>query len=184
MRKAFLFLMCCIFFCLISSELLADDKTGDRSILEGVDFDRGSSVLKKSVLPFLYPILDEIKSDPSLRITIESHVNASGAPDRDLQLTRNRAQTISNWLVAQGLDDSRVHPMGFGSSRSIVASDNGTEKNTRIEIVKTRQGFPVADFPATRYQFESVVDGVEVQNDYIIRNTGSAELLIKEVKTG
>ena len=184
MRKILVSLSFCIVSCLITSELLADDRTGERTILEGVYFDRGSSVLKKSVLPFLQPILDEMKSDPSLRINIESHVEASGDPESDLRLTQNRSQTISNWLIAQGLDDSRVHPMGFGSSQSVDINNGGTEKNTRIEIVKTRLGFPTANFPAIRYQFEPVVDGIEVQHDYIIRNTGTAELLIKEVKTG
>jgi hypothetical protein len=184
MYKILVKLTFCIVTCLIASALLADDRAAERSILEGVYFDRGSSVLKQSVLPYLHPILDEMKSDPSLRITIESHVDASGDQEKDLNLTRNRAQTISNWLIAQGLDDSRVHPMGFGSTQSIDINDGGTEKNTRIEIVKTRQGFPIADFPTIKYQFEPVVDGIEVQHDYLVRNTGTAELLIKEVKTG
>ena len=184
MRKILVSLICCICSCLITSNLLADDRTGERSILEGVYFDQGSSVLKKSVLPFLQPVLDEMKSDPSLRISIESHVDSSGDPDSDLKLTRNRAETISNWLVAQGLDESRVHPMGFGSSQSVDIIDGGTEKNTRIEIVKTRQGIPIANYLTIQYQFEPVVDGIEVRHDYIIRNTGTAELLIKEVKTG
>ena len=184
MRKFLVSLTCCILACLITNDLLAEGRAGERSILKGVYFDQGSSVLKKSVLPFLHPILDEMKSDPSLRITIESHIVASGDPERDLRLTRNRAQTISNWLTAQGVDDSRVHPMGFGSSQSVDISDGGNQKNTRIEIVKTRQGIPIADFPSVRYQFEPVVDGIEVRHDYIIRNTGTAELLIKEVKTG
>ena len=56
--------------------------------------------------------------------------------------------------------------------------------NDRIEITKTRDLFPVAVFPETEYQFEAVADGMEIQHDFVVQNTGTAELDIKEVKTG
>ena len=184
MRNSLFFLIFCIVTCLVPNDLLAGSMTSDRTLLEGLKFDQGSSVLKKTAVSKLQPLLKEMKSDPSLRITVESHVDATGEPDRDLQLTRNRAQTISNWFVAQGLDSSRIKPVGFGSSQPLLAQDGATVQNSRIEIVKTLEGYPVAEFPTTRYQFESVVDGMEVQHNYAVRNIGSAELLIKEVKTG
>jgi len=52
------------------------------------------------------------------------------------------------------------------------------------EITKTRDLLPVAVFPETEYPFEAVADGVEVQHDFIVQNAGTAELDIKEVKTG
>jgi len=184
MRKSSLIFFFCVVTYLVANHLFAGSIASDRSILEGLNFDQGSSVLKKAVVASLEPLLEEMKSDPSLRVTIESHVDATGEPDRDLQLSRDRAQTISNWLVAQGLDTGRISPMGYGSSRPLVAKDAGTVKNTRIEIVKTREGFPVAEFPTTQHQFEPVVDGMDVHHNYVVRNTGSAELVIKEVKTG
>lgn len=166
--------------------VFADDQTGHRTILEGLTFDQGSSVLKKAALPSLQPLLQELQSDPSLRISVESHIDATGEPDKDLNLTRKRSQTIFNWLVAQGVEASRISPVGFGSTRPLVEKGpkEGTVINTRIEIVKTREGFPMAEFSSTRYQFEPVVDGMEVRHEYVVRNTGTAELQIKEVKTG
>ena len=54
----------------------------------------------------------------------------------------------------------------------------------RTETSKTRDLFPVAVFPETEYPFEAVADGMEVLHDFIVQNTGTAELDIKEVKTG
>jgi len=54
----------------------------------------------------------------------------------------------------------------------------------RTDITKTRDLFPVAVFPETEYPFEAVADGMEVQHDFIVQNSGTAELDIKEVKTG
>jgi hypothetical protein len=171
---------------LIPTGVLADNQAGNRTILEGLTFDQGSFVLKKTVIPSLQPLLEELQSDPSLRISIESHANATGEPDKDLRLTRQRSQIIFNWLVAQGVEAGRISPLGFGSTRPLVEKEpkEGAAKNNRIEIVKTRQGFPVAEFPSTGFQFEPVVDGMDVRHEYVVRNTGTAELLIKEVKTG
>ena len=54
----------------------------------------------------------------------------------------------------------------------------------RTEITKTRDLFPVAVFPETEYPFEAVADGIEIRHDFIVQNTGTAELDIKKVKTG
>jgi hypothetical protein len=54
----------------------------------------------------------------------------------------------------------------------------------RIEITKTSDLFPVAVFPETEYPFEAVADGMEIRHDFIVQNTGTAELDIKKVKTG
>ena len=186
MRIVFISFIFCFFTGLFSIGAFADKPIGDRTILEGVTFDKESSVLNKAVIPSLQPLLREMQSDPSLRISIESHVDATAEPDDDLRLTRRRSQTIFNWFVAQGVEASRIDPVGYGSSRPLVEkmTKDETVKNTRIEIVKIREGYPVAEFTSTRHQFEPVVDGMEVRHDYIVRNTGTAELLIKEVKTG
>lgn len=182
-------LLSLIFFAvthLVSSAVIADNQAGNRTTLEGPIFDQGSSVLKKSAMPSLQALLEELRSDPSLRISVESHTEASGEPNKDLRLTRNRSQIIFNWLVAQGVEAGRISPLGYGSTRPLVEKkpNQGAAQNTRIEIVKTREGFPVAEFPSTSFQFEPVVDGMDVRHEYVVRNTGTAELLIKEVKTG
>lgn len=186
MRFAFLSFIFCFLTYLFPIGAFADEQIGDRIILDGVTFEMESSVLKKAAIPSLQPILGEMQSDPSLRISIESYVDASGEPNKDLRLSRRRSQTIFNWLVAQGVEASRISPVGYGSARPLVEKETKDEtvKNARIEIVKTKEGYPVAEFSSTRHQFEPVVDGMEVRHDYVVRNTGTAELLIKEVKTG
>lgn len=56
--------------------------------------------------------------------------------------------------------------------------------NDRVDITPTRGLLPVAVFPETEYPFEPVADGMEVRHDFIVQNAGTADLDIKEVKTG
>ena len=43
---------------------------------------------------------------------------------------------------------------------------------------------PQAFIPHVRYEFPEVLEGTEVSHDFIIQNKGSADLEIKEVRTG
>jgi hypothetical protein len=43
---------------------------------------------------------------------------------------------------------------------------------------------PSAVLPLDRFEFEKVVDGVEVHHSFVIQNKGSAPLNIDRIKTG
>ena len=43
---------------------------------------------------------------------------------------------------------------------------------------------PVADWPELQFVFDPVVEGTDVVHDFIVRNTGEADLEIQRVKTG
>jgi hypothetical protein len=179
-----------IWFALFSGVMpagsFADSQISERTVLEGITFGQGSAILKKASLPSLEPLLKELQSDPNLRIVVEGHTDATGVTDADMKLSRNRAMAVFNWLVAQGIDASRIGYAGIGSAQPIVTAPTAGDRaqNNRIEIAKTRDLFPAAVFPETEYPFEAVADGIEVQHDFIVQNTGTAELDIKEVKTG
>ncbi len=73
---------------------------------------------------------------------------------------------------------------GLFSGLMPAGSFAASQMSERTEITKTRDLFPVAVFPETEYPFDAVADGMEVRHDFIVQNTGTAELGIKEVKTG
>lgn len=43
---------------------------------------------------------------------------------------------------------------------------------------------PSAFLPAEEFEFEPVVDGVEITHDFIVQNRGAAPLIIEKVKAG
>jgi hypothetical protein len=45
-------------------------------------------------------------------------------------------------------------------------------------------GAPAAFFPEESFEFGPVVEGTIIQHDFVIQNRGTAELLIKKVKSG
>ncbi len=50
--------------------------------------------------------------------------------------------------------------------------------------VQKTTGVPVAVFESTTYHFPTVVDGVTIVHDFIVKNKGTADLKIEKIKTG
>ncbi len=46
------------------------------------------------------------------------------------------------------------------------------------------KGVPVAVFDSMTYNFNPVVEGMTVVHDFVIKNSGTADLKIEKVKTG
>ena len=50
--------------------------------------------------------------------------------------------------------------------------------------VQGGQPTPIAEMPSVYLEFAPVVDGTEIIHEFVIRNTGNAELRIQQVQTG
>jgi len=77
-----------------------------------------------------------IKYD-STTIVVNGYTDTFGAPDRNMQLSRNRADAVANALVAAGVNAHRVTAQGFGQTQlKIPTGANVSEpRNRRVEII-------------------------------------------------
>lgn len=104
--------------------------------LNNVLFDSGKSTLKSSSYEELNELVEFLKLKPELEIMIAGHTDNIGDLDKNLLLSKNRAYSVMNYLIDQGIDANRLMAKGFGSSSPI--SDNSTEagrkQNRRTEI--------------------------------------------------
>jgi outer membrane protein OmpA-like peptidoglycan-associated protein len=84
--------------------------------------------------------LDEIVSlllaNSSVRITIEGHTDTLGKQDVNKSLSQKRAETVKNYLVQNGVEESRVTAVGYGSEKPIDTNKtaDGRAKNRRVEL--------------------------------------------------
>lgn len=52
------------------------------------------------------------------------------------------------------------------------------------ETADIKVAAPIAQVPESGFTFATVVDGADVLHDFVIKNTGDAELKIEKVRTG
>jgi len=118
---------------------LAKLATTGRAALN-ISFEPYSSVLKAEAKIQLRNLSMMLKANPTLRIVVEGHTAEDSAVDSayHLRLSKDRANSVKQWLANSGVNGSRIKAVGFGHSRPIAdnSTDAGRAINRRIEIVR------------------------------------------------
>lgn len=98
---------------------------------------------KYRILPDSFSILDDLadslRKQPTVHIRVEGHTDGRGTEDSNLTLSQQRALATMNYLIAAGIDPSRLDYIGFGKSRPVAtnATEAGMADNRRVEIRTT-----------------------------------------------
>lgn len=72
---------------------------------------------------------------PGSKVTIEGHTDATGSPAYNLELSRNRARAVRDYLVQQhGIDAARLKTVGYGQSQPIEDTDPYAAINRRVQF--------------------------------------------------
>ena len=67
-----------------------------------------------------------LKASPSFRITIEGHCDERGTREYNLALGDRRASAARDYLVAKGINASRLSTISYGKERPSVGGSNET----------------------------------------------------------
>jgi len=99
---------------------------------------------KFKILPKSYAILDElaaiIKANPEMIFLIEGHTDIKGGELYNLELSRNRANSVAEYLVSKGVARVYLEALGFGMKYPIAdnRTETGRAKNRRVDITVKR----------------------------------------------
>jgi outer membrane protein OmpA-like peptidoglycan-associated protein len=110
-----------------------------RVAVYGIYFDFASATLKPESAPVLREIANALKANPSWKLTIEGHTDNVGGVAYNLDLSRRRANSVKNALVARyHINANRLSTIGYGFSRPKASNDTpqGRALNRRVELVR------------------------------------------------
>jgi outer membrane protein OmpA-like peptidoglycan-associated protein/tetratricopeptide (TPR) repeat protein len=86
-------------------------------------------------------LLDFLNENRTISIQVQGHTDNIGNDASNLKLSDNRARSVYNYLIEQGISENRLTFKGFG--KSMPVADNETEKgrakNRRTVFVITRK---------------------------------------------
>ncbi|WP_256856762.1 OmpA family protein [Variovorax sp. KK3] len=72
---------------------------------------------------------------PDSIVTVEGHTDAVGSDAYNLELSRNRARAVRDYLVQHhGIDASRLKTVGYGESRPIEGAEPTAGVNRRVQF--------------------------------------------------
>lgn len=109
-----------------------------RAVLSDVIFETGKSSLTGSDHASLSALAGYLKQNPSRRIVLVGHTDATGSLDGNINVSRSRAQSVRDALVrGLGVPAAQVDAQGAGYLSPIATNDteDGRTANRRVEAV-------------------------------------------------
>ena len=103
---------------------------------QGVYFDTNKSDVKGTSAGTLNSMATILKEYPKSNILVEGHTDGAGPEDYNMDLSKQRATSVSKYLASQGIDQNRLTTKWYGENQPI--GDNTTKvgkaKNRRVEL--------------------------------------------------
>ncbi|MFZ6051723.1 OmpA family protein [Halocola ammonii] len=107
------------------------------------DFDK--AVVREDAKPYLNQLVKKLKDNPGLRIEIRSHCDCRGTMEYNDDLSQRRASAVVRYLIAKGIDRSRLLSEGMGerelkndcdcSEGRYACSEAKHQENRRTEFI-------------------------------------------------
>jgi outer membrane protein OmpA-like peptidoglycan-associated protein/tetratricopeptide (TPR) repeat protein len=109
--------------------------------INDIYFPFNSFELTTSSKAVLDQLLDFLTENKSIMIEIQGHTDNIGNDAGNLKLSENRARSVFNYLVEQGIAENRMTYKGFGKSMPVTGNENeeGRAKNRRTVFVIIRK---------------------------------------------
>lgn len=106
-------------------------------LLNNIFFETGKWELRTESEPELMRVVDLLKRNPAMTITIAGHTDNVGTKKNNTILAQRRAEAVATFLSEQGISTKRLSVKGFGSDKPIASNDNeeGRQQNRRVEFV-------------------------------------------------
>jgi OmpA-OmpF porin, OOP family len=122
----------------------ADDPMGSelakagRVAVYGINFDFNSATIRPESTTVLTQVADLLRGQPELAIAIEGHTDDIGGEAYNAALSGKRANAVKDWLVAAGIDGTRLEAIGKGAGSPVASNgtDIGRAQNRRVELAK------------------------------------------------
>lgn len=105
--------------------------------MSDVLFDTAKYTLKPGAREKLAKVSGIILGHPGLKIAVEGHTDSVGGDEYNMRLSENRAFTVRDFLVSQGVPAPNVTAQGFGKTMPVAdnATAAGRQQNRRVELV-------------------------------------------------
>lgn len=104
----------------------------DSGILFGFD----SSTLQPEARENLEKLSEILNDDDETVLMVIGHTDSTGDEDYNMRLSEQRAQSAADYMISQGLSESRVETEGRGETEPIAdnSTEAGQQDNRRVEV--------------------------------------------------
>ena len=122
-----------------AAEISREMQAHNRVDIYGIEFWSVEQAIREKPSAILFEILKYLNQNNNISVTVESDkFTPNKPPELDSEITRERANAVVDWLVAHGVERSRVQPRAAGRNNPITENESPSEiqRNERIVLIK------------------------------------------------
>jgi len=114
-----------------------DSARGLIANMSDVLFRSGSYELLPGARERLAKVSGIVLAYPSLHLAVEGHTDSVGSDEYNQTLSEQRAESVRDYFVQQGVPASSIVARGFGKTEPIAPNDTaeGRQQNRRVELI-------------------------------------------------
>jgi tetratricopeptide (TPR) repeat protein len=120
----------------IITVLLSPIEIGNKVVLNNIFFDTNRFDIKPESMDELRKLINFLTLNPTVRIEISGHTDDVGNNQTNQVLSENRAKSVYQYLISNGINANRLLYKGYGETQPLVpnTSDDSRAKNRRTEF--------------------------------------------------
>jgi len=105
-------------------------------------FATGKAALSADANRSVDKLAEFLKKYPNRNVLIEGHTDSVGSDEYNLALSRQRADSVKEKLVADGVDGSRITTVGYGKKYPVAGNETkaGKAQNRRVDVIILNEG--------------------------------------------
>lgn len=102
----------------------------------GVTFASDSATISQGFYSSLNEIAGVLVQYPESKILVNGYTDSTGGDAHNQALSERRANSVANYLAAQGVSRNRIIATGYGKSNPIAtnSTETGKQANRRVEV--------------------------------------------------
>lgn len=123
-------------------EVKKDDDLFKVLKLNPIYFDLDKHNIRPDAALELAKVSEVLRDYPQMKIDVRSHTDSRASDSYNLKLSQRRAKATAEWLIAQGIDASRITYKGYGETQLENRCSNGVkcteeqhQQNRRSEFI-------------------------------------------------
>ncbi|TXH58559.1 MAG: OmpA family protein [Bacteroidia bacterium] len=107
-----------------------------QTAFDNLEFETAKDIIKDASKPSLLELAKVLVKKPTWGLQISGHTDNVGDDQKNMILSKKRAEAVKNFMINEGIDASRLNVLYFGETMPIADNNTpeGRQKNRRVEM--------------------------------------------------
>jgi len=119
------------------TKIIPETEVVSGSVSKTILFEFDKSLVKKESFGELESMVNLLQANPSFKLSLEGHTDATGAESYNVGLSKNRVNAVKDFLILNGINADRIIINHFGETQPKTSNDTplGRKDNRRVDVM-------------------------------------------------